>query len=143
MAEPDKWHRIGVFMSIASLVAVIAMGVVLNVNLPANWDVVTEHSDRPEQVMKAMDGLESEINARLAALEFARARARRKAEEHKLGITEPGEDKTPAKIAELQARAPEWTKAAERADAILDRLHGTAPVADGLPAEALPAPNHP
>lgn len=109
-------------MSIGALLAVLAMGAILNASLPANWHVVTRHSDTPSQVSSALDGLEGEINFRIAELEFARARSLKKADEDRRGIPEPGEETSPAKLAAMAARAPEWEKTAAHADQILKRL---------------------
>lgn len=126
MPEPNKWHKTGVLMSIAALVAVIAMAVWMESSLPM-WEQVTRHSDHPEQFSRGLDGLESEIDFRIAELEFARDRAYRKADDCRRGIPESGEETTPAKVAELQARAPEWQHAAEHADEILKRLRTPSP----------------
>lgn len=105
---------------IAALVVIFAI-VMLNYHLPAQWDVVTTHSDNPRQVMDAIDGLESEIASRITALRSAEFRAGKKANEGRVGIGEPGETMNDAKKTELLERAPEWDEAARKARAVLEK----------------------
>lgn len=135
MAEPNKWHRIGVIMSlIALVVAIVALTVIVagtQPGWPQMWQTVTRHSDRPSQVIDGIRGLEAEINAhsaevawRVSELQAVHLRALQKAAACRAGTGESGETVDDRKRAELVARAPEWEKAATEAEAALTRLTG-------------------
>jgi hypothetical protein len=135
MSEPNPWHRIGVIMSLLSLVVTIYALVLIvaatQPGFPMMWQSTTRHSDTPSQVQVGIRGLESEIGDhareiewRIAELQAVHLRALTKAAECRAGRGEEGETVDDAKRAELAARAPEWDRVASDAEAALARLTG-------------------
>jgi hypothetical protein len=133
MSEPNKWHRIGVVMSLISLVVSLVAAVVIvggtTPGWPNMWQSTTRHSDRPSQVIEGIRGLEAEIDDhrneidwRVKELQDAQIRALHKAAECREGRGEEGETVDEAKRAELVARAREWEAAAKAAEAAVLRL---------------------
>lgn len=125
--EPDKWHRIGVVLSLVGLLLSLAALYTIGNGLPPNWHVTTRHSDRPEQVEEAMRmlereivELESQVSFRVRELQYASGRAKRKAEESRIGVGESGRIEAD-RAEELKALAPRWDRAAGVADEILAR----------------------
>lgn len=124
---PNKWHRIGVILSLCGLVLSVIALVLINDNLPPRWHITTRHSDRPEQVEEALAQLEkelvdlqAEVDFRVNEIRAAAVRANRKAVESSMGIGESGGPE-PERDAELKALAPRWEKAAATAQGILAR----------------------
>lgn len=147
MKEPDKWHRIGVILSIVALILILVASVFIADSMPPNWHVVTRHSDRPDQVVDAIRHLEEEMTDRRGQIAFreaelieVRARAIRKAAECRQDIGEQGTPE-PEHQAALLAMAPEWDRVAESASKALERqrLLSGEPIASPLIVPAAPA----
>lgn len=124
---PNKWHRIGVILSLFGLALSLVALVLIAENLPTRWHTTTRHSDRPEQVEEALAQLEKELVVLQAEVDFrvneiraAAVRANRKAVESSMGIGESGGPE-PERDAELKALAPRWEKAAAAAQGVLAR----------------------
>lgn len=124
---PNKWHRIGVILSLLGLVLSLVALVLIANNLPTRWHTTTRHSDRPEQVEEALAqlekelvGLQAEVDFRVNEIRAAAVRANRKAVESSMGIGESGGPE-PEREAELKALAPRWERAAAAAQEILAR----------------------
>jgi hypothetical protein len=130
MTPAERWHRIGIGMSLAALVAFLVMGGYLLATIPSNWHVVTRHSDIPEQVIEGVTGLEAEIERlhgeidfRLKEIDEASARSLRKVEDARAGKGESGETVDAARRERmLTDEAPRWERAAEAARTAAERI---------------------
>ena len=120
--QANNWHKRGIILSIVSFIVLITVGVFEISRLPASWHIVTQHSDKPNQVIKGIQGLDSEINNlesdiafRINELKKAEVRAQRKSIECSMGKGESGETVDEKGKAELMKLAPQWEEVANKA----------------------------
>ncbi|RMH59577.1 MAG: hypothetical protein D6679_01565 [Candidatus Hydrogenedentota bacterium] len=125
----NRWHRTGILLSLIGLIAIIMALVVVTRYSDPLWYVTTRHSDRPQQVLEALDELDKQITKLeekraflLEEVRKTRKRAEWKAGQSAKGIGEPGETIDEKKRRELkEVLAPQWRKVAEHAGEIAAR----------------------